>query len=72
MTDTAQPVAIRIGRPAPPAAAIDELVTSSTGRLDFIPVGPVPRKRVRKPVHPRGSRGVPAPNPLVGFWGEEP
>lgn len=71
MTDTAGPVGIRTGRPAPPAAAIDELVASSTGRLDFIPVGPAPRKRVRKPVRPRGSRGAPALNPVLGFWGEE-
>jgi hypothetical protein len=61
LTDVAQSGPVRIDRA--PAAA--------TARLDFIPVGPAPRARARRPVKRRGGLAAGTPDPLLGFWGEE-
>jgi hypothetical protein len=81
VTEAAQPDPVRIIRPlarAPRAfeapiasAAPASSPTTQTGRLDFIPVGPSPRKRARRPARPRSTDAGAAPDPVLGFWGEE-
>ncbi|MEX2011959.1 MAG: hypothetical protein WEF51_06970 [Chloroflexota bacterium] len=57
VTDVAQAAAVRVDR-AP--------------RLDFVPVGPAPRARARRAARPRRGVAGRTPDPLLGFWGEEP
>jgi hypothetical protein len=44
----------------------------TVGRLDFIPVGKAPPIRSRRAARPRKGTVAREPDPVVGFWGEEP
>jgi hypothetical protein len=63
LADVARP-AVQIDRRGEPLAA--------TGRLDFVPVGPAPRVGARRAGRSRRVVAARVPDPLLGFWGEEP
>jgi len=59
-------------QPAPVRIHPRRETSATTGRLDFVPVGPLPRIRARRVVRSRkGVASAGAPDPLLGFWGEE-
>ncbi len=70
LAELIQPAAVRIERA--PAIRPDHETAATTGRLDFIPVGPASRIRPRRAVRPRKGAAARSPDPVVGFWGEEP
>ena len=72
VTDGALPDPVRIIRPAAGTPQIAKPPPPPSGRLDFIPVGPAPRKRARRPARPPSAAAGIAPDPVLGFWGEEP
>jgi hypothetical protein len=70
--DVAEPSRIRIAPSPTRARRATEAPTASSGRIDFIPVGAAPWKRERRPLHRRRTAAARAPDPPVGFWGDDP
>ncbi len=54
-----------------PAARTARAPVVATSR-DFVPVGRAPRTRTRRAARPRNGAAPRTPDPLLGFWGEEP